>query len=169
MVSYIQSNYNYFGSGIVIPGTGIALQDRGANFSLDENHDNCLAPRKRTYHTIIPGFLTKEGRVVGPFGVMGGFMQPQGHLQVITNTLDFGMNPQEALDCPRWQWVGGKSFQVERGFDPYLVEQLRKRGHDIIIKDDLQGFGRGEMIWRNEEGVLMGATEPRADGTVAAW
>lgn len=169
MVSFIQSNYNYFGSGIVIPGTGIALQDRGANFSLDENHDNCLAPRKRTYHTIIPGFLTKEGRAVGLFGVMGGFMQPQGHLQVITNTLDFGMNPQEALDCPRWQWVGGKSFQVERGFDPYLVEQLRKRGHDIIIKDDLQGFGRGEMIWRNEEGVLMGATEPRADGTVAVW
>ena len=169
MISYIQSNYMGFGSGVVVPETGVALNNRGYCFSLEPGHPNVLEPGKRPYNTIIPSFLTKDGLPVGPFGVMGGFMQPQGHLQVITNTLDFGMNPQEALDCPRWQWVGGKSFQVERGFDPYLVEQLRKRGHDIIIKDDLQGFGRGEMIWRNEEGVLMGATEPRADGTVAAW
>lgn len=169
MISYIQSNYNHFGSGIVIPGTGIALQDRGANFSLDPHHVNCLAPRKRTYHTIIPGFLMKDGQPVGPFGVMGGFMQPQGHVQVMMNMIDFDMNPQEALDAPRWQWVGGKKFMVENTMDPSLVEGLREKGHEIEVSDDLQGFGRGEIIRRNEEGVLMGATEPRADGTAAAW
>lgn len=169
MVSFIQSNYNHFGSGIVIPGTGISLQDRGANFSLDENHVNVLAPRKRTYHTIIPGFLMKEGKPVGPFGVMGGFMQPQGHVQVVTNTIDFFMNPQEALDAPRWQWIGGNTFQVEKGMDAAIIEGLRAKGHVIKISDELQGFGRGQIIWRNEEGVLMGATEPRADGAAYAW
>ena len=169
MVSYIQSNYYHFGSGIVIPGTGIALQDRGANFSLDEGHDNYLAPRKRTYHTIIPGFLTKGGRAIGPFGVMGGFMQPQGHLQVITHMIDFDKNPQEALDAPRWQWVGGKKFEVEAAFSPEVIESLRKKGHEIEVNSDLQAFGRGEIICRDENGILAGATEPRADGTVAAW
>ena len=169
MVSYIQSNYYHFGSGIVIPGTGIALQDRGANFSLDEGHDNYLAPRKRTYHTIIPGFLTKGGRAIGPFGVMGGFMQPQGHLQVITHMIDFDKNPQEALDAPRWQWIGGKKFEVEAAFSSEVIENLRKKGHEIEVNSDLQAFGRGEIICRDENGVLAGATEPRADGTVAAW
>lgn len=169
MVSYIQSNYCQFGSGVVIPGRGIALQNRGLNFNMDPSHVNCIAPRKRTYHTIIPGFLTREGRAVGPFGVMGGFMQPQGHLQVISNVIDFHMNPQEALDAPRWQWTGGMHFDMEPGIPLSLIEELRERGHDISILDDLSQFGRGEIIWRNEEGVLAGATEPRADGTVAAW
>ena len=169
MVSYIQSNYCSFGSGIVLPGYGIAFQNRGYNFSLDPHHVNCLAPRKRTYHTIIPGFLSKEGKAIGPFGVMGGFMQPQGHLQVVTNVIDFHMNPQEALDAPRWEWTNGMHFNMEPGFRPDLIEKLRSMGHEITILDDMSEFGRGEIIWRNEEGVLAGATEPRADGVAAAW
>nr|WP_243121923.1 gamma-glutamyltransferase family protein [Clostridium sp. Marseille-P7770] len=169
MVSYIQSNYMGFGSGIVIPGTGIALQNRGANFTLDETMENCLGPVKKSLHTIIPGFLMKEGKVVGPFGVMGGFMQPQGHVQVIMNTVDFLMNPQDALNAPRWQWIGGKKIQVEKTFPAGIVEELKKRGHEMEVLESSLSFGRGQIIWRDENDVLCGATEPRADGTVAAW
>lgn len=169
MVSYIQSNYMGFGSGIVVPGTGISLQNRGANFSLDERMDNCLGPGKKSFHTIIPAFLTKNGEAVGPFGVMGGFMQPQGHVQVVMNTVDFHMNPQEALDAPRWQWVGGKKVQVERGFPFGITEELVRRGHEISVLPESITFGRGQVIWRDEQGTLCGGTEPRADGTVAAW
>ncbi|NME35241.1 MULTISPECIES: gamma-glutamyltransferase [Fusobacterium] len=169
MVSYIQSNYMGFGSGIVIPDTGIALHNRGNNFNLDIESENCAIPGKKPYHTIIPGFLSKDRKPIGPFGVMGGFMQPQGHLQVLTNTIDFGMNPQEALDAPRWQWVGGKKIEVERNFPYALTEELIRMGHDIKVVPDSIAMGRGQIIWRNEEGVLVGATEPRTDGIVAAW
>ena len=169
MVSLIQSNYRGFGSGIVIPGTGISLNDRGYSFSLDPQDDNCLAPGKRPYHTIIPGFLTKNGHAVGPFGVMGEFMQPQGQVQVVMNTIDFDMNPQCALDAPRWQWVGGMKIEVEPGFPQHLVEELAARGHQISIASNSLAFGRGQIIWRDEHGVLCGATEPRTDGTVAVW
>ena len=169
MVSYIQSNYMGFGSGIVIPGTGIALQNRGANFTLDETMENCLGSGKKSLHTIIPGFLMKEGKAVGPFGVMGGFMQPQGHVQVIMNTVDFLMNPQDALNAPRWQWIGGKKIQVEKTFPAGIVEELKKRGHEMEVLESSLSFGRGQIIWRDENDVLCGATEPRADGTVAAW
>lgn len=168
MVSYIQSNYKGFGSGIVVPGTGIALHDRGCNFSLEEGAANCLAPGKRPYHTIIPGFLTKGGRAVGPFGVMGAFMQPQGHVQAVMNMLDFGCNPQEALDAPRWQWKGGKSIELEPGFDGAIAEELKRRGHEVSVGDPYE-FGRGQIIWRDEEGTLCGATEPRADGGIAGY
>jgi gamma-glutamyltranspeptidase/glutathione hydrolase len=169
MVSLIQSNYKGFGSGVVVPGTGISLGDRGADFSLDPAHDNCLAPGKRTYHTIIPGFLTKNGRAVGPFDVMGAYMQPQGHVQVVMNLLDFGMNPQCALDAPRWQWVGGMKVEVEPGYPQHLVEALTALGHQVSIAPNDLLFGRGQIILRQENGVLCGATEPRADGTVAVW
>lgn len=169
MVSYIQSNYMGFGSGIVIPGTGIALQNRGANFTLDETMENCLGAGKKSLHTIIPGFLMKDGKAVGPFGVMGGFMQPQGHVQVIMNTVDFLMNPQDALNAPRWQWIGGKKIQVEKTFPAGIVEELKKRGHEMEVLESSLSFGRGQIIWRDENDVLCGATEPRADGTVAAW
>ncbi|MDI3256306.1 MAG: gamma-glutamyltransferase family protein [Kyrpidia sp.] len=169
MVSYIQSNYQGFGSGLVVPGTGIALHNRGANFSLDPDHDNALAPGKRPYHTIIPGFLTKGNLPVGPFGVMGAFMQPQGHVQVVMNMIDFHMNPQSALDAPRWQWLEGKKVAVEHGIPPHMVESLGRRGHDIAWSTDTASFGRGQVIWRLDNGVLVGGTEPRADGQVAAW
>lgn len=169
MVSFIQSNYTGFGSGIVIPGWNIALSDRGHNFSMDEDSDNVVGPRKKSYHTIIPGFMTKDGKAVGPFGVMGAFMQPQGQFQVVMNTLDFHLNPQAALDAPRWQWVGNKTIEVEPGVPLDIVEGLRKKGHDVRIVEDPIPYGRGQIIWRRDDGVLIGATEPRADGTVAAW
>ncbi len=169
MVSYIQSNYMGFGSGLVVPGTGIALQNRGANFSLDSSHANCLKPGKKTYHTIIPGFLTKNNRAVGPFGVMGGFMQPQGHVQIIVNSIDFGLNPQAVLDAPRWQWMEGKKVKVEQNFPKHIAEALERKGHIIEGALDSGGFGRGQIIWQDKRGVLMGATDSRADGVVAAW
>jgi gamma-glutamyltranspeptidase/glutathione hydrolase len=169
MVSFIQSNYSGFGSGIVVPGYGISLSDRGHNFSMDPASDNCVGPRKKSYHTIIPGFLTKDGRPVGPFGVMGAFMQPQGQFQVLLNTIDYHLNPQAALDAPRWQWVGGKTIEMERAFPTAVVEELRRRGHDVVVKDDIQTYGRGQIIWCDDQGTLMGGTEPRADGCVAAW
>ena len=169
MVSFIQSNYKDFGSGIVLPGYGINLNDRGAGFSLDPELDDYLAPRKKPYHTIIPGFLTHEGEAVGPFGVMGAYMQPQGHVQVIMNTVDWLLNPQSALDAPRWQWIAGKEIWLESSVAPEIVEDLRRRGHEVRVLEDDTTFGRGEIIWRDSNGVLAGATEPRADGVVAAW
>ena len=169
MVSFIQSCYYGFGAGVVIPQTGICMQNRGANFTLDESQENCLAPGKKPYHTIIPSFLSKDGEAVGPFGVMGAFMQPQGHLQVVMNTVDFHLNPQEALDAPRWQWVGGKEIWVERGFPAAATEELLRRGHEVKVAPTFLDFGRGQIIWRTEAGTLAGATEPRADGCVAAY
>ena len=167
MVSYIQSNYMGFGSGIVLEGYGVALQNRGADFSLDENHVNVLAPHKKTYHTIIPGFLTREGKAVGPFGVMGGYMQPQGHLQVVTNMIDFHMNPQMALDAPRWQWNRDGSLSIEKEAGEEIINGLIARGHDVKVMDSRTGFGRGQIILRLENGVLVGGTESRTDANIA--
>nr|MCR5824979.1 gamma-glutamyltransferase family protein [Oscillospiraceae bacterium] len=169
MVSFIQSNYTTFGAGVAVPGTGISLQNRGANFSLDPASDNVLAGGKRSYHTIIPGFLLKDGEAVGPFGVMGAFMQPQGHVQLIVNTLDYHMNPQEALDAPRIQWTGGKHVQLERAAAPALAAELAARGHEVEVIDDSIAMGRGQVIWRTDNGLLIGGTEPRCDGAVAVW
>lgn len=169
MVSYIQSNYMGFGSGLVVPGNGISLQNRGHNFSLDPQHVNCLEPGKRTYHTIIPGFLTKDQTPLGPFGVMGGFMQPQGHLQVLVNTLDFSLNPQAALDAPRWMWAGGRRIKIEPTFPQHIAQALRRRGHQVESTTEVGRFGRGQIIWKNQEGTYCAGSEPRADGMVAAW
>jgi len=170
MVSFIQSNYMGFGSGVVIPETGIAMQNRGHNFSMDKDHFNALAGGKKTYHTIIPGFLSKDDQPVGPFGVMGGFMQPQGHVQVVMNTVDFDLNPQAALDAPRWQWVKDKTIQVENSFPHYIAQELVAKGHDIQLELENNTFGRGQVIWRNPEtGVLVGGSDARADGAIAGW
>lgn len=168
MVSFIQSNYHGFGSGVVVPGTGIALQNRGHNFSLNEHHDNVLMPGKKTFHTIIPGFLTRHGKPLGPFGVMGGFMQPQGHVQVAMNLIDFGLNPQAALDAPRWQWLGGKRIGIEHGYPAPLVRAMAERGHDIRVDHDSRLFGRGQVIIRDPDtGIYCGGTEPRTDSSIA--
>lgn len=169
MVSFIQSNYMGFGSGLVVPGTGIALHNRGHNFTLDPTHVNGLAPGKKPYHTIIPGFLTKDGKAVGPFGVMGAFMQPQGHVQVMMNMIDFQLNPQAALDAPRWRWIKDKKVELEIGVPDHLALSLADKGHQIEWALGSEGFGRGQIIIRLENGVLAGGTEPRTDGAVAAW
>ncbi|GEN49511.1 gamma-glutamyltransferase family protein [Alkalibacterium pelagium] len=169
MISYIQSNYMGFGSGAVIPEFGISLNNRAVGFTNEKGHVNTLAPAKRPFNTIIPGFLTKEGQPMGPFGVMGGHMQPQGHLQVIQSMIDFGLNPQDALDKPRWQWVKGRKVLVEPEFPFSVLTDLKHRGHDIEVTLEKGQFGRGQIILRNENGVLIGGTEPRTDGTVAVW
>ena len=169
MVSFIQSNYTTFGAGVAIPGTGISLQNRGANFSLDPESDNCLKGGKRAYHTIIPGFLLQDGEAVGPFGVMGGFMQPQGHVQVIVNTVDYHCNPQAALDAPRFQWTGGRHVQLEREVPAHVAQELARRGHEVEIVNSNLKMGRGQIIWRSGSGLSVGVTEPRCDGAIAAW
>ena len=169
MVSFIQSNYNGFGSGIVVSGTGIALQNRGADFSLDPSAANCLKPGKRSYHTIIPGFLMKDGQPVGPFGVMGAYMQPQGHVQVVCNAVDFHLDPQQCLDAPRWQWLRDGRVLLEPGFGEEFAQQLRAIGHDAALEPNRVLFGRGQMIVRLENGVLCGGTEPRTDSNIACY
>ena len=169
MVSYIQSNYMGFGSGIVVEGTGISLQNRGHDFSLDPEAANRLAPGKRSYHTIIPGFLMKDGAPVGPFGVMGGYMQPQGHVQVVMNYVDFGLDPQQALDAPRWQWMRDNTVTVESRFAPEMALALQRRGHAIRSDLSTPSFGRGQMIVRLENGVLVGGTESRTDSNIACY
>ncbi|MBO4838587.1 MAG: gamma-glutamyltransferase family protein [Lachnospiraceae bacterium] len=169
MVSFIQSNYKGFGSGIVVPGTGISLQNRGKDFSLDPSAANCLMPGKRSYHTIIPGFLMKDGAPAGPFGVMGAYMQPQGHVQVVTNFIDFCLDPQQALDAPRWQWVRGNELLVEKRFDPAMAAELARLGHQVRLEPSTPAFGRGQMILRTDSGVLIGGTESRTDSNIACF
>lgn len=168
MVSYIQSNYMGFGSGVLIPGTGIALQNRGAGFTLEEGHPNRLGPGKRPFHTIIPGFLTREGQPLGPFGVMGGSMQPQGHVQVVVNLADYGMNPQAALDAPRWRCVSGRTVLVEQAVPRHVALGLADRGHEVLVSAEGRRFGSGQAVLRRE-GVLVAASEPRVDGIALAW
>lgn len=169
MVSMIQSNYMGFGSGVVVPGTGIALQNRGAGFSLDPEHPNCLAPGKRSYHTIIPGFLTRDGQAVGPFGVMGGHMQPQGHVQMIINSLDYGLNPQASLDAPRWYWDQGRAVLVEPHMPQAILDGLTERGHEIEVTEEIGTFGRGQIIWRLPSGAYIAGSDGRTDGYAVGY
>jgi gamma-glutamyltranspeptidase/glutathione hydrolase len=170
MVSFIQSHAGDFGSGVIIPGTGICMQNRGTGFSLDPEHVNVLEPGKKTFHTIIPGFLTKDNNPVGPFGVMCGSIQPQAHVQVVMNVVDFCLNPQAALDAPRWRWIRDKIIEVEPQFPDYLAQALARKGHIVQRALDSGMFGRGQIILRDAvTGVLAGGTEPRADGELAAW
>jgi gamma-glutamyltranspeptidase/glutathione hydrolase len=167
-VSFIQSNYMGFGAGIVVDETGISLQNRGAGFVLEDGHPNQYAPAKKPFHTIIPGFLTRDGKPLGPFGVMGGHMQPQGHLQVVVNLEDYGMNPQAALDAPRWQWRQGRQIELESSVPSHLVYGLKERGHEAVLQSEWATFGRGQIILKPKDAFLA-ATEHRADGMALAW
>jgi gamma-glutamyltranspeptidase/glutathione hydrolase len=173
MVSLIQSNYMGFGSHVVLPGYGFNLQNRGAGFSVVPGHPNVAAGGKRPFHTIIPGFLTKGGRPVGPFGVMGGHMQPQGHLQVVMSTVDDGVDPQRALDRPRWRWETDRDVFVEPAVTETAVNELRDRGHQVTVEDS-SGFGYGQAIWRLDDGPGAGSgyvagSEARADGLAMGY
>ena len=169
MVSYIQSNYQGFGSGVVIPDTGIAMQNRGSGFTLQAGHPNEAAGGKRPYHTIIPAFLTKGGQPVGPFGVMGGFMQPQGHTQVVVGTVDYDLNPQAVLDAPRWRVTGGLGVDLELGLPEAAMRALAARGHQVAIPLPHGAYGRGQIIWRQENGFYVAGSDRRADGAAVGW
>ncbi|MFZ3302251.1 MAG: gamma-glutamyltransferase family protein [Mycobacterium sp.] len=163
MVSMIQSNYLGFGSGVVVPGTGISLQNRGADFTVTRGHPNQVGPNKRPYHTIIPGFLSKDGAPVMSFGVMGGPMQPQGHVQVVERIVDHGQNPQAACDGPRFRWAQGLQVCCENGFPASTLDELRRRGHELVTTGDYNQFGSCQAIWRLDDGYL-GVSDPRRDG-----
>jgi len=168
MVSMIQSNFMGFGSGVVVPGTGISLQNRGATFVLKEGHPNCVGPRKRPYQTIIPGFVTRAGKPVMSFGVMGGSMQPQGHAQVMVRIADYGQNPQAASDGPRFRWVKGVDVSVEPGFPAATLEALQQRGHNLVTVNDYNQFGSAQMIWKLDGGYFA-ASDPRRDGQAVGF
>ncbi|VEP16158.1 Gamma-glutamyltransferase [Hyella patelloides LEGE 07179] len=167
MVSLIQSNYQGFGSGLLVPETGIALHNRGLGFTLEPGHPNEVAPHKRPFHTIIPGFLTEGDRALGPFGVMGAPMQPQGHLQVVVNMVNYGMNPQSALDAPRWRYLEKDLVLLETHVPQDIVLDLVDRGHNIRLAHPRM-FGKGQIILR-QDNVLIAASEPRADGLALAF
>ena len=177
MVSFIQSNYMGFGSGIVVPGYGLSMQNRGHGFSLDAGSANVVAPGKRPFHTIIPAFLTKgvDDAAVAQmsFGVMGANMQPQGQLQTTVRMLCFGQNPQAACDAPRWRFNEGLEINVEASMNPATVQGLVERGHRIeVIDDSYQDFGAGQFIWRLGDPAVEGyvaASDPRRDGQAVAF
>ncbi len=164
-ISLIQSLYGRFGSGVVAPGTGVVLQNRGSGFVETEGHPNRLAPGRRPFHTIIPGMLLESGGLLGPFGVMGGPMQPQGHMQVVCRLVDHGDDPQAALDAPRWRVDGGLHVDLEPGFWGSL-DALAALGHRVRRADDLHGFGVGQAILRIGD-ALVGGSDGRGDGFAA--
>ena len=180
--SFINSLYMGTGSGLVVPGTGVSLQNRAATFVLDPGHPNALAPNKRPYQTIIPAMTVKDGELHAALGVMGGYMQPQGHFQMLVNLVDFDMSPQLALDMPRWQLAGpsagmgraeeGGRVMMEEGWSFATLSELARRGHRITPVDgyDRISFGGGQIIMRNPvTGVLTAGSEPRKDGCAVGW
>jgi len=171
-VSFINSIFSGFGSGVVV--RGFALQNRGRSFSLDPDHANALAPGKRPYHTIIPAMLREDGAFRASFGVMGGHMQPQGHLQVVAAMVDSALNPQAALDVPRFRWQEGNRVVLETNRLPAsTVAALRERGHEVV-EDDWAGarsdpFGGGQVVYRAADGTLVGGSDPRRDGLAVGY
>jgi len=170
MVSLIQSNYYGFGSGVVVPGTGVSLQNRGAGFVLDPAHPNAVAGGKRPFHTIIPAFLTQGGEPRCSFGVMGGPMQAQGHVQMVLRMVGHGQNPQAAADAPRWRLVAGRELAVEASFPTATLEGLRALGHELTASapEASFAFGGAQIVWRGADGYVAGS-EPRKDGAAVGF
>jgi len=169
MVSYIQSNYAGFGSGVVVPGTGISMQNRGYGFVLKPGHANVVAPKKRPFQTIIPGFVTKDGQPLMSFGLMGGSMQSQGHTQVILRMVDYQQNPQAAADAPRWRIDQGLDVNIEQGVPPAVLDDLKRRGHRMTQADRWStDFGRAQLIFKMEDGYFA-ASERRTDGQAVGY
>jgi gamma-glutamyltranspeptidase/glutathione hydrolase len=169
MVSFIQSNYMGFGSGIVVPGTGISLHNRGAGFSLQAGHPNEVGPRKRPFHTIIPAFMTRDGQPIMSFGVMGADMQPQGHVQMVTRVVDYKQNPQAAADAPRWKIALDGSLLLEATVPEATARTLAGRGHIVhIASSDSTEFGAAQLIYKLDEGYAAGS-EPRRDGQAVGY
>ena len=171
MVSFIQSNYMGFGSGIVVPGTGISLQNRGHGFSLEQGHANQVGSGKRPSHTIIPAFaMHADGRPQMAFGVMGGPMQSQGHVQMALRVLHYGQNPQAAADAPRWRVTGGLKVAVEPGFDAGVVSELAARGHEVTVErgNGVFAFGGAQLVLRHGD-IYIAGSDPRKDGQAVAF
>jgi gamma-glutamyltranspeptidase/glutathione hydrolase len=171
MVSFIQSNYAGFGSGVVVPGTGVALQNRGAGFSLDPAHQNHVGPGKRPFHTIIPGFVMGQGGPLMSFGVMGGPMQAQGHVQMVLRTQLFGQEPQMAVDAPRWRVTQGLGVACETTMEAGVLQRLEEMGHDISLEapDNAFGFGGAQLIHCLPERGYIGGSDPRKDGAAVGF
>ncbi len=170
MISLIQSNYMGFGSGVVVPGTGVSLQNRGSCFVLTPGHPNQVAPKKRPYQTIIPGFVSKDGKPIMSFGVMGGTMQPQGHVQVMVRIADYNQNPQTACDGPRYRVVQGMEVNIEGGLAGTVVEDLTRRGHKLTeLKEGYMDFGSAQLIWKLDHGGYFAASDPRRDGQAVGY
>jgi gamma-glutamyltranspeptidase/glutathione hydrolase len=191
MVSFIQSNYSGpllgFGSGVVIPETGIALHSRAAAFSLDPESPNLVGPGKRPAHTLIPAFITQDGRPVGAFGVMGGPMQPQGHVQLMVNQLEYGMNPQTSIDAPRWQWLQDLYVDLESSVPEDVASGLQARGHSLTRSGAWDvataaprrtpagkfaaygDFGKAQMVCRRNDGTYVVGSESRSDGGAVGY
>jgi gamma-glutamyltranspeptidase/glutathione hydrolase len=170
MVSFIQSNFGGFGSGVVVPGTGISLQNRGSSFTLKRGHPNEVGPGKRPFHTIIPAFVTRDGAPVMSFGVMGGAMQPQGHVQTMVRLADHGQNPQAVCDAPRWRVRDGLEVELEPGVDTATVNELARLGHRVMRPDPSNyfDFGAGQFIYRLDDGYLA-ASDSRRDGQAVGF
>lgn len=170
MVSFIQSNYAGFGSGCVVPGTGIHLQNRGFGFSLDPAHPNMVGPRKRPFHTIIPGMAMKDGKPLMSFGVMGGPIQAQGHVQMMVRTQLAGQNPQAAIDAPRWRFVKGRKLALEWSVPAATAEALTAMGHEVTVEpqQDTFGFGGAQIIAALDQGYV-GGSDSRKDGAAVGY
>ena len=171
MVSFIQSNYSGFGSGVVVPGTGISLQNRGAGFTLEDGHPNQVGPGKRPFHTNLPGFLMKNGRPEMSFGVMGGPMQAQGHVQMVLRTQLWEQDVQTAIDAPRWRFVEGQEVACEEALPEATRAALAELGHEISVEppDSAFGFGGAQLVRRLEGGGYMAGSDPRKDGQAAGF
>ena len=168
MVSFIQSNFWGFGSGIVDPQTGISFQNRGLGFNLEKGHPNCIDGGKRAFHTIIPGFVTQGNEPEMSFGVMGGYMQPQGHLQMVLRIFAYGQNPQAASDAPRWHVGNDHCVALENGFDERVMDDLKRRGHPITMNAPASLFGGAQLIARINSGYCA-ASDHRKDGQAVGY